>query len=383
MARIIDVIDHPNVMDDELAYREPQRGGGDFRMGSQVIVQESQTAVFVRQGEVLDKLGPGSHTLSTGNLPVLSRVLGLVTNGRNPFTADVYFINLKDLPQVGWGTNPPIVLETPGKGLGAVLLVTHGVIDIGIDDPLRFLNQYAIGKPILRVGDIKDRIQSMLLGEIGTLLSGSGATSVPEANKLLNDLEGAMLARLNEQFAAIGMRIKAFEANPFTAKEATLDELRNYISIEAYERIRRLDVAQSAASNTGMGGGLAAAGVGLGVGQNIGAAMNPGAGRAPAAAPTAANDDAADDDADDAAGAAEPTASRPGGPGRGGSRVAADAARNPGHDRQPGHALRQRRDQRGRVQPAGGEMGGQTERGVIPGGFGARRFQAREISRAC
>ena len=275
MARIIDVIDHPNVMDDELAYREPQRGGGDFRMGSQVIVQESQTAVFVRQGEVLDKLGPGSHTLSTGNLPVLSRVLGLVTNGRNPFTADVYFINLKDLPQVGWGTNPPIVLETPGKGLGVVLLVTHGVIDIGIDDPLRFLNQYAIGKPILRVGDIKDRIQSMLLGEIGTLLSGSGATSVPEANKLLNDLEGAMLARLNEQFAAIGMRIKAFEAKPFTAKEATLDELRNYISIEAYERIRRLDVAQAAAQNTGLGGGLAAAGVGLGVGQNIGAAMNP------------------------------------------------------------------------------------------------------------
>ena len=275
MARIIDVIDHPNVMDDELAYREPQRGGGDFRMGSQVIVQEGQAAVFVRQGEALDMLGPGSHTLSTANLPLLSGLIGLVTNGRNPFTADVYFINLKDLPQVGWGTNPPIVLETPGKGLGVALLVTHGVIDIGIEDPLRFMKQYAIGKPILRIGDIKDRIQSMLLGEIGTLLSKSGATSVPESNQLLGDLEGAMLARLNEQFAAIGMRIKAFEAKPFTAKEATLDELRNYISIEAYERIRRLDVAQAAAENPGMGGGLAAAGVGLGVGQNIGATLNP------------------------------------------------------------------------------------------------------------
>ncbi len=275
MARIIDVIDHPNVMDDELTYREPQRGGGDFRMGSQVIVQESQAAVFVRQGEVLDVLGPGNHTLSTANLPLLSGLIGLVTSGRNPFTVDLYFVNLKDLPQVGWGTNPPIVLETPGKGLGAVLLVTHGVIDIGIDDALRFLRQYAVGKPVLRLMDIKDRIQTMLLGEVGTLLSKSGASSVPEANQLLTDLEGAMLARLNDQFANIGMRIKAFESKPFTAKDASLEELKNYISIEAYERIRRLDVAQSAAENPGMGGGLASAGVGLGVGQSIGATMNP------------------------------------------------------------------------------------------------------------
>jgi membrane protease subunit (stomatin/prohibitin family) len=275
MARIIDVIDHPNVMDDELTYREPQAGGGDWRMGSQVIVQESQSAVFVRQGEILGDLGPGNHTLSTANLPLISSLVGMVTNSRNPFTADLYFVNLKDLPQVGWGTNPPIVMETPGKGLGVVLLVTHGVIDIGIDDPVRFVKQYGMGKPILRLGDIKDRIQSMLLGEIASLISVSGATSVPEANQLLGELEGAMLARLNEQFAAIGMRIKAFEAKPFDAKDADIDELRNYMSIEAYERVRRLDIAQSAAENTGTGGALASAGLGLGVGQSIGATMNP------------------------------------------------------------------------------------------------------------
>ena len=151
MPRIIDVVDHVNVMDDELVYREPQGGSGDFRFGSQVIVQESQAAVFVRQGQVLDALGPGSHTLSTGNLPILSGLIGLATSGRTPFTADLYFVNLKDLPQVPWGTNPPIVMETPGRGVGVVLLITHGVIDIGIEEPVRFVKQYAIGKPILRL----------------------------------------------------------------------------------------------------------------------------------------------------------------------------------------------------------------------------------------
>ena len=275
MPRIIDVVDHTNVMDDELVYREPQGGSGDFRMGSQVIVQESQVAIFVRQGQVLDALGPGSHTLSTGNLPILSGLIGLATSGRTPFTADLYFVNLKDLPQVPWGTNPPIVLETPGKGVGIVLLITHGVIDIGVDDPMRFMKQYAVGKPVLRLGDIRDRIQSMLLGELAGLLSSSGAQSIMDANRLLGDLEGAALARLNEQFAQIGMRIKAFEAKPFTAKDVPTDELRNHVDIDTWERIKRLDVANAAAANPGAGGSLAGAGVGLGVGQSLGAAMNP------------------------------------------------------------------------------------------------------------
>ncbi len=279
MARIIDVIDHTNVASDELAYREPQMGGGDWRMGSQVIVNESQAAVFVRSGEVLDALGPGRHTLSTANLPILSGLIGLATSGRTPFTADLYFVNLKDLPQVGWGTNPPILMETPGRGLGVVLLQTHGVIDIGVDDPVRFVKQYAVGKPVTRLSDIKDRIQTVLLGEITGLLALSGAQSVPDANRLLSDLEGAMLSRLNDKFQQLGMRIKAFEAVPFRAKEdVTLDEIRNYISDEMYERYmneRRFGIAEEAARNTGAGGALAGAGVGFGVGQQMGSVMNP------------------------------------------------------------------------------------------------------------
>lgn len=275
MPRIIDVVHHVNIMDDELVYREPQAGAGDFRMGSQVIVQENQAAVFIRQGEALGVLGPGSHTITTMNLPGLSTLIGLATSGRTPFTAELYFVNLKDMPQVPWGTNPPIILETPGKGVGVVLLITHGVIDIGVDNPLQFVKQYGVGKPITRLGDVRERIQSMLLSDLATLISTSGAQSIMDANRLLSDLEGAALAKLNEQFAAIGMRIKAFEAKPFTAKDVTTEELRNYVDLETYERIRRLDVASAAASNPGAGGALAGAGVGFGVGQQMGATMNP------------------------------------------------------------------------------------------------------------
>jgi membrane protease subunit (stomatin/prohibitin family) len=279
MPRIIDVIDHTRVGNEELAYREPQEGSGDWRMGSQVIVGESQAAVFVRGGEALDVLGTGRHTLSTANLPILAGIIGLATSGRTPFTADLYFVNLKDMPQVGWGTKPPIPMETPGRGLGIVLLQGRGVIDIKVDEPLRFVKQYAVGKPVTTLTDIRDRIQSMLLGEISELISKAGVQSVPDANRILSDLEGAMLARVNDKFEALGLRIKAFEAVPFTAKEdVTLDEIRNYVTAEAYERYaneRRFNIAETAAGNQGLGGALAGAGVGLGVGQQLGATLDP------------------------------------------------------------------------------------------------------------
>lgn len=275
MPRIIDVIDHTNVMDEEFAYREPQEGSGDWRMGSQVIVGESQAAVFVRGGQALDVLQTGRHTLSTANIPILAGLIGLATSGRTPFTADLYFVNLKDMPQVRWGTNTPIVMETPGKGLGVVLLITHGVIDIGVDEPMLFVKQYGVGKRMVSMDDLRDRIQALLLGEIAGLIASSGAQSIPDANKILGDIEGAMLAKVNDKFKALGLRIKAFESNPFTAKDVPLDELRNYVSLDIWERVQRLNIAQTAAANPGMGGALAGAGVGLGVGQSIGAALNP------------------------------------------------------------------------------------------------------------
>lgn len=275
MPRIIDVVDHPNVMPDELVYRMPQGGAGDFRMGSQCIVMEGQAAVFVSRGQVLDALGPGGHTLSTGNLPLLTGMIGLVTSGRNPFPAEVYFVNMKDLPQVRWGTNPPITIYTQ-QGIGVMQLMTNGVVDIGVEDPVRFVKQYAVGRPILRLDDLKDRIQTLLLGEITQILSQQAVQTEQDANAMLSELEGASLALLNEGFQALGMRIKAFEARPFQRKQLTREEAFNLVgNKDDFFRLEQLDVARTAAGNEGMGGSLAAAGLGLGVGHQLGNQLDP------------------------------------------------------------------------------------------------------------
>jgi membrane protease subunit (stomatin/prohibitin family) len=275
MARIIDVVQHPNVMDDELAWREPQGGAGDFRMGSQCIVMESQAAVFVSRGQVLDALGPGGHTLSTANLPLLTGLYRFVAGGRNPFTAEIYYVNLKDLPQVRWGTNPPITIYTQ-QGIGVMQLMGNGVVDIGVDDPVRFVKQYVMGKAIMRLNDIRDRVQALLLGEITQILSQQNIQNEQEANAMLTQLEGASLALLNEGFQALGMRIKAFEANPFQRKQLSREEALNLVgNKEDFFRMEQLDIARRAASNEGMAGGLAGAGLGFGLGQQLAGQMNP------------------------------------------------------------------------------------------------------------
>jgi membrane protease subunit (stomatin/prohibitin family) len=269
-------------MDDELAYREPQGGSGDFRMGSQLIVGESQAAVFVRKGEALDAFTAGRHVLSVANLPILSGLIGLATSGRTPFTADVYFINMKRMPQVGWGTVKPIYLNVE-TGLGILLLRTHGVMEIAIADPMLFLKHYAVGKPITRLKDIKERLQTILLGEINSLLLKSGVKNLVEANGVLEQIESAMLPRISEKFEAMGIQVVAFEANPFDTVNVPIEELRDLVPLEVWmnvlERQKRLDIGMAAAQNPGMGGALASAGVGLGVGQQMGSILgNPNQG---------------------------------------------------------------------------------------------------------
>ncbi len=82
MPRIIDVVQFLDETGTEIVHREPEGGPGDFRLGSQVIVRESQVAVFVRDGRALDMFGPGRHTLTTMNIPILASLIGRLTGGR-------------------------------------------------------------------------------------------------------------------------------------------------------------------------------------------------------------------------------------------------------------------------------------------------------------
>jgi len=272
MARILDLIQHPNVGREELSYREPQGGSGDFRIGSQVIVQENQAAVFVRGGQALDAFGAGTHTITTANIPLLVDLIGKAFNNQSPFTAEVYFINTADFPQLGWGTTQPLALETPGKGLGWLLLQGHGVMDIKVSDPQRFAKQYGIGKPIIRISDIKERLLTMVLGELQDIIATHAPGDLMGLNRMISEIEAATLAQLRDKFDAVGVAIKAFEMKPLSAAKTSAEDLRNMglLDLATYQGLQAADAMRDAARNEG---GIAGAGVGLGAGMGLGQMM--------------------------------------------------------------------------------------------------------------
>jgi membrane protease subunit (stomatin/prohibitin family) len=116
MARIFDVVEYPNEMRDEIVHRFPEVGAGNFRIGSQVIVRESQSAVFFRDGNALDVFGPGRHTITTYNIPLLIDFIGKAFNDRTPFPAEVYFIAMREFADRKWGTPQPIIVRNPNMG---------------------------------------------------------------------------------------------------------------------------------------------------------------------------------------------------------------------------------------------------------------------------
>jgi membrane protease subunit (stomatin/prohibitin family) len=272
MARIFDVIEHPDVGAEELAQRMPERGSGDFRLGSQVIVRENQAAVFVRDGKALDAFGPGMHTITTANVPLLVNLIGKAFNDQTPFKAEVYFINLGDFPQVGWGTSQPLALETPGKGLGWLLLQGHGVMDVKVGEPQRFAAQYAIGKSRVMLSDIKDRMVTTAIGEVQDVIATNAPGDLMALNRMLNEVEAAVLARLRGKFEALGLVIKAFEMKPLSAATTTAEDLRNMglLDVATYQALQAADALRDAAQNPS---GMAGTGVGLGAGVGMGQAL--------------------------------------------------------------------------------------------------------------
>jgi membrane protease subunit (stomatin/prohibitin family) len=272
MARILDIVEHPNVGKEELAYREPQAGSGDFRLGSQVIVRENQAAVFVRGGQALDAFGPGSHTITTANIPLLVGLIGKAFSGETPFKAEVYFINMADFPQVGWGTSQPLALETPGKGLGWLLLQGHGVFDVTVSDAQRFAKQYAIGKPVIRLSDIKERLLTVVLGELQDVISTHAPGDLGGLNRMISEIEGAMVAQMRDKFDAVGLTLKAFEMKQLTPAPTSAEDLRNMglLDVATYQALQAADALRDAAQNPS---GMAGAGVGLGAGVGMGQAL--------------------------------------------------------------------------------------------------------------
>jgi excisionase family DNA binding protein len=270
MARIFDVVEYRSEMTDEIVRRFPETGVADLRMGSQVIVRESQKAVFFRDGRALDTFGPGRHTISTANIPLLIDFVGKAFNDRTPFTAEVVFVSVKEFADRKWGTPQPIIVRNPGMGLGVALLQGFGTYSFQVSDAQQFVTQIVGAQGIYRSNEIENRLRTMLLSKLSDLLGETTArASVVELIGLTEELGAGVRAKAQDDFAAIGLTLKSFYIGNLKPSDKSAEELRamGMLDMQTYTQLQAADALRDAAQNPSGGAGLTA---GIGAGMGIG-----------------------------------------------------------------------------------------------------------------
>ena len=268
MARIFDIIEYPNEMAEEIVHRFPESGPGDFRIGSQLIVREAQSAVFFRDGAALDVFGAGRHTIATANVPLLIDKVGKLFNDRTPFPAEVYFVSTREFPDRKWGTPQPIIVRNPGMGLGIALLQGFGTFSFQVSDPQQFVTQIVGAQGVYRTSDIENRLKTVLLSKLQDMLGETAAkNSVVEIIGLTEEIGAGVRSKARDDFLALGLNLKTFYIGNLKPSDKSAEELRamGMLDMATYTQLQAADALRDAAQNPSGGAGLTA-GIGAGIG---------------------------------------------------------------------------------------------------------------------
>jgi membrane protease subunit (stomatin/prohibitin family) len=271
---LIDVIEHPNERSDELVVRVPQQGAGEFTMGSQLVVREGQAAVFVRDGKALDVFGPGRHTLSTNNLPVLSGLLSIPFGGRSPFTAEVYFVSMREFPDMRWGTAQPVVFRD--NEFGIVRLRAFGTYAMRVADPELFVQQIVGSRGAYTTGQIEDYLRGVIVNEFNDLLGGT-SVSLLDLPGQSSELAATMRNALGDDFRRVGLDLTGFQIVAITPPEEVqrrIDERTGMAVLGDPAKYMQFEAAKALGGEEGSPAvGAAPTGLELGAGLGIGQAM--------------------------------------------------------------------------------------------------------------
>lgn len=273
MARIFDIVEFVDEAGTEMVHRIPERGSGDFRIGSQVIVRESQAAVFFRDGKALDVFGPGRHTITTGNMPILTDLLKLATGGKTPFQAEVYYVSTRQYLDQKWGTPEPITLRDADFGI--VRLRAFGTYAMQIQDPQLFVAKIVGTQGIYETRQIEGHLRSIIITKMTDLLGELGKP-VLDLPALYEEIGAGVKAKVQDDFAAAGMELRALYVNNISLPEAVqkaIDERASIGALGGMQAYMQASAAQAMRDAAQQEGGVAGAGVGLGAGVGMGAAM--------------------------------------------------------------------------------------------------------------
>jgi len=298
----MDVIQYQDPSGSTMVARWPADGTAAIRLGSQLIVEESQQAVFFRDGKALDTFGPGRHTLATQNIPVIASIFGIPFGGTSPFQAAVMFVSTKTFLDLKWGTKEPVIFRD--HELSMVRLRAFGKFAVRVTNAQVFVNTVVGTRGNYSTQGVEDYFRDVIVARLTDVL-GENLTSIFDLPKVYDELAMGLKARVADDFNKYGIELVDLYLGAITPPEEVqkiIDERSGMGAIgdmNAYMKFKTARAIGDVAAQPGGGAGsTVGAGLGIGMGAGLGAMLPgmmrdamasqpPSAAAAPAAAPAA------------------------------------------------------------------------------------------------
>jgi membrane protease subunit (stomatin/prohibitin family) len=246
-------------------------------LGSQLIVNESQEAVFFKDGQALDIFGPGSTTLHTNNIPLLQKLVNLPFGGETPFAAEVFFVNKVSKLNYKWGTQSPIPVQDPKYNV-LISVGAYGQYGLKIVDSRAFVTQLVGTMPVWDSGKVADYFKGLVITKVKDSIAKyvvRKGISIVELSAFLDELSTFATDAIREELNRFGIELLNFFVTSINIPDEETKKIQqgqfqrlqmDQLGDERYQRMRSLDVLETAAGNPGATGTLMAGGLGLGMG---------------------------------------------------------------------------------------------------------------------
>ncbi len=269
----LEVIQFFDEANNSLVQRIPQEGSADIKYGAQLIVQENQEGIFFRDGKALDSFAPGRHTLTTANVPLLTRLLTIPWE-KSPFQASVYFVGKQTFVDQKWGTPQPIVFRD--RDFGMVRLRSFGKYSLRVIDSSVLLNTLVGTQGKYTTDEVTSFLRDLIVSRMADLLGAAGM-SLLDMPTHYEQIASGTRAKVAADFAKYGLELVDFFINAITPPDEVqqaIDARSSMGAVGDLNAFMKFQAAQSMAKMAEQGGGGAGAGaMGMGMGAGFGMMM--------------------------------------------------------------------------------------------------------------
>lgn len=259
---------------DTIVYRFDAPDRYAIMKGTQLVVRESQVAIFVNEGVVADVFTPGRYKLDTHNLPVLTALCNWKYAFENPYVGEIYFVNTRQFTGLKWGTQNPIMMRD--KDFGMIRLRGFGAYAFRVSEPKVFMKEILGTSASYNAEDIREYLKKMIVSGLTDYIAESNKAALDLASHYDELGEGAM-QKLQEKFFSIGLTLTNLIVENLSLPEEVEKALDTRTSMGVmsdkmgtFTQYQSAMAMREAANNEGGAGG---AGMGIGAGFGLGNMM--------------------------------------------------------------------------------------------------------------